>query len=184
MNWFDILKDQKLQGKTQTGMAPIDIQKPFKRVKEEEDCTQKIIDEYIRLCQKFYGETPRKLDMFGSARVWYKIGDGKSLNESTSMLMIEFPETNEENKAYCAFYDKFAQGRNFYPPNPEVKQFYNNDWDKVDGKHSIYTRSERKDRDSPTSNFNYYGTLYDMTQVDYYDKIDVRFENLPEDAWT
>ena len=43
------------------------------------------------------------------------------------MLKIEFPKTNEQKEAYCAFYNKFAQGRTLYPPNPEVKQFSNDE---------------------------------------------------------
>ena len=37
--------------------------------------------------------------------------------------------------------------------------------------------------DSPTSNFNYYASLYDMSDGYYYDKIDFYFVNVPEDAW-
>jgi len=45
MNWFDILKEQTSVQSSRSGMAPIDIQKPFKRVKEE-DCYKKLL-EYI-----------------------------------------------------------------------------------------------------------------------------------------
>ena len=57
MTWFEILKDQKLQGKTQTGMAPIDIQKPFKRVKEDKDCFEKLKEYLIDLSKMWKHST-------------------------------------------------------------------------------------------------------------------------------
>ena len=42
MNWFNILKEQASVQSSRSGMAPIDIQKPFKRVREEDDCFEKL----------------------------------------------------------------------------------------------------------------------------------------------
>lgn len=42
MNWFNVLKEQTSVQSSRSGMAPIDIQKPFKRVKEEDDCYEKL----------------------------------------------------------------------------------------------------------------------------------------------
>ena len=179
MNWFEILKNPVLVQRQKQRMKPIDIQKPFKRVKEEEDCTQKIIDEFERLCQKFYGKTGDKREYPNAVYIYLNAQPHLGF----ASFKIEYPETNKEKKAYCAFYRDFAQGRNFYPSNPQVDEFAKNDWSKVDDIHSIYTKSQRKDMDSPTSNFNHYASLYDMSDGDYYDKIDLYFVNVPEDAW-
>ena len=75
MNWFDILKNAGLAQRQRQGISARQKDEDFVFEDDEEDCTQKIIDEYTRLCQKFYGKTPRKLDMFGGAKVYYKIGE-------------------------------------------------------------------------------------------------------------
>ena len=186
MNWFDILKNAGLTQRQRQGISARQKDEDFIFEDDDDDCTQKIIDEYIRLCQKFYGETPHKIDIFGSYRHWYKIGEGSSISSAPAMLAITFPETKEANKAYCAFYNKFAQGRNLYPPKPEGRNYTDNS-ERIDDIHYTYTRVKRKDKDEPTSNFNYYATLYGpLGKYKLYDgaKIDIRFENIPEDAWT
>lgn len=62
MNWFDILKEQTSVQSSRSGMAPIDIQKPFKRVKEEDDCFEQL-KKYIS--SFFGGASPKKLDFGG-----------------------------------------------------------------------------------------------------------------------
>tara|TARA_R100000805_G_C3597005_1_gene98021 strand:+ start:379 stop:825 length:447 start_codon:yes stop_codon:yes gene_type:complete len=42
MDWFNILKNPELVQRQRQGMKPIDIQKPFKRVKEEDNCFEKL----------------------------------------------------------------------------------------------------------------------------------------------
>ena len=108
--------------------------------------------------------------------------DGVGLNVNTARLKIKQPKTNKEKKAYCAFYRDFAQGRNAYPLNPKITEFAKNDWSTVDDIHSIYTKTEREDKDSPTSKFGYYASLHDYDLSE--DKIDLYFSNVPEDAWT
>tara|TARA_S200002703_G_C3798474_1_gene246670 strand:+ start:126 stop:710 length:585 start_codon:yes stop_codon:yes gene_type:complete len=43
MSWINILKRQEVAQTSQTGMAPIDIQKPFKRVKDK-GCYEKFVE--------------------------------------------------------------------------------------------------------------------------------------------
>ncbi len=43
MNWFEILKEAKTVQSQRQGMAPIDIQKPFKRVKDK-GCYEKFVE--------------------------------------------------------------------------------------------------------------------------------------------
>ena len=96
MNWFEILKEAKTVQSQRQGMAPIDIQKPFKRVKEEEDCTQKIIDEFLRLCQKFYGKSPDKRE--DPDAVYYYLNAQPNLEapkDRYASFRIEYPETNK-----------------------------------------------------------------------------------------
>tara|TARA_R100001510_G_scaffold46525_1_gene43497 strand:+ start:1478 stop:1987 length:510 start_codon:yes stop_codon:yes gene_type:complete len=55
MTWFDILKDSELVQSQRQGMKPIDIQKPFKRVKEDKsDC----YDEFVRIYEKTKNSFP------------------------------------------------------------------------------------------------------------------------------
>ena len=56
MNWINILKRQEVAQTSQTGMAPIDIQKPFKRVKEDKDCFEKL-KEYLIDLSKMWKHT-------------------------------------------------------------------------------------------------------------------------------
>ena len=42
MDWFNILKNSELVQGQRQGMKPIDIQKPFKRVKEDDSCFEKL----------------------------------------------------------------------------------------------------------------------------------------------
>ena len=44
MDWFNILKNPELVQGQRQGIKPIDIQKPFKRVKEEDNCFQKLYE--------------------------------------------------------------------------------------------------------------------------------------------
>ena len=189
MNWFDILKNAGLRQSQREGFRLDDKDEDFIfEDEDEEDCTQKIIDEFQRLCQKFYGKSTVKREYPDAVYYYLNLGRPIDVDDyKTAMLKIEYPKTNKEKEAYCAFYHDFAQGRNFYPPNPQVDEFAKNDWSTVDNIHSIYTKSQRRDRDSPTSNFNYHASLYDMSGNDgfgYYDKIDVQFWNVSEDAWT
>lgn len=61
MNWINILKRQEVAQTSQTGMAPIDIQKPFKRVKEDKDCFEKL-KEYLIDLSKMWKHTTTILD--------------------------------------------------------------------------------------------------------------------------
>ena len=61
MNWFDILKEQASVQSSRSGMAPIDIQKPFKRVKEDKDCFEKL-KEYLIDLSKMWKHTTTILD--------------------------------------------------------------------------------------------------------------------------
>ena len=186
MNWFDILKNAGLRQSQRQGISARQKDEDFIfEDEDEEDCTQKIIDEFQRLCQKLYGKSPVKREYPDAVYYYFNSGIPINVDEyQSAMLQIEYPKTNKEKEAYCAFYHDFSQGRNFYPPNPQVDEFAKNDWSTVDDMHSIYTKSERRDMDSPTSNFNYYATLYDMSGDGYYDKIDVHFQNVSEDDWT
>jgi len=182
MNWFDILKNAGLRQSQRQGVPAKQKDEDFIfEDEDEEDCTQKIIDEFQRLCQKFYGKSANKREYPDA--VYYYLDASPSIYES-AMLTIEFPKTNKEKEAYCAFYHDFYQGRSFYPPNPEVNRFAKTDMDNIDDMHVIYTKSRRVDNQSPTSNFDYYASLYDLSKGGYYDKIDLYFSNLPEDAWT
>lgn len=49
MDWFNILKNPELVQGQRQGMKPIDIQKPFKRVKEDES---NCYDEFVRIYEK------------------------------------------------------------------------------------------------------------------------------------
>ena len=187
MNWFDILKNAGLRQSQRQGVPARQKDEDFIfEDEDEEDCRQKIIDEFQKLCQKLYGKSADKREYPGVD--YYNLNAASSGRlDRLATLRIEYPKTNKEKEAYCAFYHDFAQGRNAYPPNPKVDEFAKNDWSTVDDIHSIYTKSQRTDMDSPTSNFNYFCNLYDMSGNDgfgYYDKIDVQFWNVPEDAWT
>jgi len=59
MTWFDILKNSELVQSQRQGMKPIDIQKPFKRVKEEDDCFNKLIA-FVESRFEFETRDPRK----------------------------------------------------------------------------------------------------------------------------
>lgn len=55
MDWFNILKNPDLVQGQRQGMKPIDIQKPFKRVKEDDkDC----YDEFVRIYEKTKNSFP------------------------------------------------------------------------------------------------------------------------------
>ena len=55
MDWFNILKNPELVQSQRQGMKPIDIQKPFKRVKEDKsDC----YDEFVRIYEKTKNSFP------------------------------------------------------------------------------------------------------------------------------
>ena len=183
MNWFDILKNAGLRQSQRQGISARQKDEDFIfEDEDEEDCTQKIIDEFLRLCQKIYGKSPEKSEYPEAVYYYLNAGD-----KGFASFKIEYPKTNKEKEAYCAFYHDFAQGRNFYPPNPKVDEFSKNDWSTVDDIHSIYTKSQTKRSNimnDPTINFSYYASLYNMSESDYDDKIDVYFQNVPEDAWT
>jgi len=49
MNWFDVLKNPQLVQRQRRVMKPIDIQKPFKRVKEDD---KNCYDEFVRIYEK------------------------------------------------------------------------------------------------------------------------------------
>ena len=57
MNWFNILKEQASVQSSRSGMAPIDIQKPFKRVKEDKDCFEKLKEYLIDLSKMWKNGT-------------------------------------------------------------------------------------------------------------------------------
>tara|TARA_S200002703_G_scaffold158006_1_gene167270 strand:+ start:810 stop:1340 length:531 start_codon:yes stop_codon:yes gene_type:complete len=66
MNWFDILKEQASVQSSRAGMAPIDIQKPFKRVKEDEsDCYDKFVKIYEKTKNSFPNAKYVKHDQVG-----------------------------------------------------------------------------------------------------------------------
>lgn len=54
MNWINILKRQEVAQTSQTGMAPIDIQKPFKRVKQDKKC----YDEFVEIAERVKSSFP------------------------------------------------------------------------------------------------------------------------------
>ena len=58
MDWFNILKNPELVQGQRQGMKPIDIQKPFKRVKEN-DCFNKLIA-FVESRFEFETRDPRK----------------------------------------------------------------------------------------------------------------------------
>ena len=61
LNWFDILKNAGLRQSQRQGISARQKDEiSFFEDEDEEDCTQKIIDEFQRLCQKFYGKSPDK----------------------------------------------------------------------------------------------------------------------------
>jgi len=183
LNWFDILKNAGLAQSQRQGVSARQKDEDFIfEDEDEEDCTQKIIDEFQRICQKLYGKSASKRE-YPNAVYYYLNAPPSETKFESAMLKIEYPKTNKEKEAYCAFYHYFAQGRNAYPPNPQVNEFAKNDWSKVDDMHSIYTKTQRRDNQSQTSNFDYYASLYDMSKEGYYDKIDIYFLNVPEDAW-
>ena len=58
MNWIDILKRQEVAQTSQTAMSPIDIQKPFKRVKDK-GCYEK----FVEIAKKVQASFPKRREV-------------------------------------------------------------------------------------------------------------------------
>lgn len=182
MNWFEILKEAKTVQSQRQGMAPIDIQKPFKRVKEEENCRQKIIDEFQIICQKLHGEPAKKI--YSGRNEIYELApinkDGVVVN-TQARLKINYPKTDSEKKAFCLFYDKLSKGKSsFFPIMPN--RFSRSTEEKLDvGPKDYFTAWRQSHRYK--EGFNYSATLYDYEPDSIENLIDVFFRTKEEVDW-
>ena len=90
MSWINILKRQEFAQTSQTGMAPIDIQKPFKRVKDK-GCYEK----FVEIAKKVQASFPKSKevkteDITNSAIRWHQ----------ANVMNFYYTEPNPEDNFY------------------------------------------------------------------------------------
>ena len=164
MNWFNILKEAKTVQSQRQGMKPIDIQKPFKRVKEEEKKKKKIIDEFSRICQKIYGESPKIIHNSDTTTMYEVLlpeTDDAPLGSFDATLNIKYPQNDADKKAFCLFYDKFSKGKSFFPTMPD--RFSTSNEEKLEVGPKNYFTAWRQSRRTKNNLFIYAASLYDYT---------------------
>ena len=182
MNWFNILKNAKTVQSQRQGMSPIDIQKPFKRVKEEEDCRQKIIDEFTRICQKLYGKSPKIIHNSDTTTMYEVLlpeTDDAPLGSFDATLNIKYPQNDAEKKAFCLFYDKFSKGKSFFPTMSDGLTF-NEEKLEVGPEH--YFTAWRRSRRTKDNLFIYSASLYDY-KSDMKDLVEIYIHTIDEVDW-
>lgn len=103
MNWFDVLKNSELVQSQRQGMKPIDIQKPFKRVKDKSDC----YDEFAAMTKRVMASFPNASELHK-----YKGNRGEHREYSYGDFYIRVDYQLEEkgkipDKIYCAAIEFF-----------------------------------------------------------------------------
>lgn len=184
MNWFEILKEAKTVQSQRQGMAPIDIQKPFKRVKEEEDCRQKIIDEFQRICQKVYGKSPKIIHDSDESTMYQVLlpeTDDAPLGSFDATLRIKYPQNDADKKALCLFYDKFSKGKSFFPTMPD--RFTTSNEEKLEVGPEDYFTAWRQSRRTENNLFVYSASLYDYTYDMMRDLVEIYINTKDEVDW-
>jgi len=184
LTWFNVLKEQTSVQSSRSGMAPIDIQKPFKRVKEEEDCRQKIIDEFTRICQKVYGKSPKIIhdnDKATMYEVLFPETDDAPLGSFDATLNIKYPQNDADKKALCLFYDKFSKGKGFFPTMPD--RFSTSNEEKLEVGPEYYYTAWRQSRRTKNNLFIYSASLYDYTSDMMKDLVEIYLNTKEEVDW-
>lgn len=121
MNWFEILKNTGLAQSQRQGFRLDDKDEDYV-LEDEEDCRQKIIDEFTRVCQKLFKTSPEDIhtsdieDIIGVVI----FNDELDEYEDKARLTILYPKNDADEKALCLFYDKFSKGRSFFPTMPRL----------------------------------------------------------------
>ena len=118
MNWFDVLKEQTSVQSQRQGMKPIDIQKPFKRVKEDEsDC----YDEFVRIYEKTKNSFPnaKKTEIENNTNEY-------SYGKTVISLAGEVPQRGEiPDEVFCEAIKLYKSiDDSFSPRSDIIKNYY------------------------------------------------------------